>query len=505
VNERSVVVSTWGNPFIWKEADYKLSGSGINVKGVTTLYLLIKAFSPDLVLVMVPETLLCVKRIEEYDGKTISQEITNEDYEKLIYGLKKAVKNFFVKNIPRDVEVKKFRVVVMPNIGEYSDNVRVEWKLPEGKNVNPDSVYAAHALISLLSSLMEMCKDIDVIYLHFDITHGVNFMPLAAYRALRVASRVISALYGLRVEFKQYNSTPYPITTKVKNFDASSEYIPNLEVFIVKEETITPVKAAQRLVYSYLSRDEIRLFRFHKEFEDKVAREIEKFNKEFNEIYRNAKPLVSSIHYSMPLAFIQFSKENEEHVMKLEEYIKKIEELIEENFLNINITKTDIKMCIEHKIVPSYEDLKSLLSALSLISYGSNSIKNLSKIRFQNGIIEVSLSELKNVMKYLQGPLIEVAKHEVANFERNRFTEELKEIVKQAKENKGNWKTFTKKCEDVKRIIIAHAGLASRSIEVMFNDEMWIRYRKECLKHIREIVGNALNDTRKIIKGEGLT
>ena len=503
---KSVVISTWGNPFIWKEANYRLSGLDISVRGVTTLYLLIKALSPDLVLVMVPETLLCVKKVEEYGGKTISSEVTGEGYGELVYSLRKVVENFFRKNMPKGLDVKNFRVVVMPNVGEYGDDVRVEWKLPEGRDVSPDSVYAAHTLISSLSSLMELGKGADAISINFDITHGVNFMPLAAYRALRVACRVISATYGLKVEFKQYNSTPYPTPTKTKNPNSSSEHIPDLEVFIVKEETMTPVKAAQRLVYSYLSRDEIKLFRFPKGFESKVLREIGEFQKEFNRIHRNAKALASSIHYSMPLAFIQFSKENEEYAMKMEEYVKGIEKLIEENLLNVNMTKMDRKIRVEHRIAPSYEDLKSLLSALSLISYGNNSIKNLNKIKFQNGIIEAPLSELENALKYLQGPLAQVANHEISNFKEERFaSEELKEIVKQAKENRGNWKSYTEECEEVKRIMIAHAGLASKSIEVMFNNELWIRYRKECLEKTRKIMGNALKETRNMIRGESQT
>jgi hypothetical protein len=53
--------------------------------------------------------------------------------------------------------------------------------------------------------------------------------------------------------------------------------------------------------------------------------------------------------------------------------------------------------------------------------------------------------------------------------------------------------------------MIAHAGLASKSIEVMFNNEIWIKYRKECLEKTKEIMGNALKETRNMIKGESQT
>jgi hypothetical protein len=66
---------------------------------------------------------------------------------------------------------------------------------------------------------------------------------------------------------------------------------------------------------------------------------------------------------------------------------------------------------------------------------------------------------------------------------------------------------FTKgegiQCEDVKRIMIAHTGLAFKSIEVMFNgSEIWLRYRRDCLERTREIIKKALEDTRKMVTSE---
>jgi len=496
MKRRSVIFATWGNPFIWNEANYRISGSKTSVKGVTTIYLLIKELSPDLVVLMVPETLLCDKKVEEYGGRTIPPGINEDEYRNLVLDLRNSIKNFFRRKMPEDLEAKDPEVVIMPNVGEYySENIRVEWRLPEGEEVSPDSAYAAHALISAVSSLIEVGKSADFISLYFDTTHGVNFMPLAAYRALMAASRIASAFYGLKIEFKQYNSTPYPSRARSRSDVPSMSYVPDLEVFVVKREVITPVKAAQRLVYSYLSGGEyFRLF-FSKNGMMRIP-ELE----EFRNIHKRAKALASSIHYSIPLAFIQFSVENYEYAGKLEGYIRRIKELLEEALLYTSITKKDEKLCIEHKIVPNYDYLKSLLSAFSLISYGNNS---LGEIRIQDGIVEVPLSKLESAMRYLQGPLAEVAKHEISHFIIEGYIpKELKEMMRQAKEDRGNWKHSSEKCEDNRRTVIAHAGLPHRSIEVMFNGEIWVRYRKDCLEYLRDLIKDALEETKKMIKGE---
>jgi hypothetical protein len=153
--------------------------------------------------------------------------------------------------------------------------------------------------------------------------------------------------------------------------------------------------------------------------------------------------------------------------------------------------------------VPNYDYLKSLLSSFSLISYGNNSTNSLGEIRIQDGIVEVPLSRLESAMKYLQGPLAEVARHEISHFIiEGHIPKELKEMMRQAKEDRGNWKHSSEKCEDNRRTVIAHAGLPHRSIEVMFNGEIWVRYRKDCLEYLRNLMKNALEETKKMIKGE---
>ena len=76
-----------------------------------------------------------------------------------------------------------------------------------------------------------------------DTTHGINYMPVAAYRATIAAARMISTMFNILVDFMQYNSDPI-VGIPPKDMI--------LNIHLVRREHFTPNKAAQRLVYSYL-------------------------------------------------------------------------------------------------------------------------------------------------------------------------------------------------------------------------------------------------------------
>jgi CRISPR-associated protein Csx1 len=493
MSKRSIIVATWGNPFEWRKASYRLTGSEKKVESVTSLSLLMEELSPDLAVVFIPETLVCVSKVEKYGGKVISPELKGDGYGELISGLRRSMNGFFEDNM---LEKGKIKVVIVPNVGEYGrDGMRFRWRLPAGERISPDSAYASYVLISTISELMKLRAEELSVYL--DTTHGINFMPLAAYRAVMAALRMISVFYGLKIEFEQYNSTPYPRGIKGEGEP------PDLEVFSVKKERITPVKAAQRLVYSYLSRDDVKPIRFATGLNrEKIVEIKEKLRLErAREIHGRAGPLASSIHYSMPLAFLQFSKEMDKEEM--EGIIDEMEGHMDELLSYINVKKEEKRVSIEHMVALSYEDLKSLFSALSLISYGRNCVELMKNIRIDEGLVEAPLSTLERTVKYLQGPLAEVAENEISSFKKKPI-QELSNMIEKAKERRGKWISSESQCEDVRRIMIAHAGLAFRSIEVMLDEfgEIWIRYRRDCLERTREIIKGALENTRRMVMGE---
>ena len=60
---RRVVVAPWGDPFGWRPAVYRLVEDGEEFvrEGSTSLVCLVEAFNPDVVILVVPETLLCLR------------------------------------------------------------------------------------------------------------------------------------------------------------------------------------------------------------------------------------------------------------------------------------------------------------------------------------------------------------------------------------------------------------------------------------------------------------
>ncbi|MEM0017691.1 MAG: CRISPR-associated CARF protein Csx1 [Candidatus Korarchaeum sp.] len=470
---RGLVVATWGDPFAWREARYKLAGSVH--EGVTSLFALKEELSPDRMVVLAPETLLSpsqrsAESMKRYQGKLLKEELHGlsgqehpEWYESLLQSLKEALLRFCEEKLKVKPEV-----VIMPNLGEYSG---VEWIIRT--EVSPDSAYAAFALLSILSTASELA-DGDALRVALDTTHGINFMPLAAYRATLAACRVIAAAYHIKVVFEQYNSTPYPL---------GASDTPELEIFKVREEVITPMKAAQRLVYSYVSREKVH----HVYFADPRAEEVRGNFKWLSEIHENTGPLAAAIHYSMPLAFLQFPSEPERSDVDLMKLLSLV-----------SIQEMGSKVRVEHLAVPKYEDFKSSLSAYALASYGRRAAESMG---FGKGIVEASLEQLRRVLdSHLQGPLAKVAEHELSNLGELRDPE-LEEAAERSR-SKGEWVRVKEGCEDQRRILVAHAGLAKRSLEIKYEGGLVLRYHQGCLDKLKEMLAQELfESTGKLVRG----
>jgi CRISPR-associated protein Csx1 len=63
--------------------------------------------------------------------------------------------------------------------------------------------YVLYKFVDILSA--EFDKDLEDLELYLDLTHGINFMPVLTYRAIREISEIITANATLHV----YNSDPY--------------------------------------------------------------------------------------------------------------------------------------------------------------------------------------------------------------------------------------------------------------------------------------------------------
>mgnify|MGYP000716384020 CR=1 FL=1 len=228
----AVLLAPWGNPFTWGEAVYRLSGKDkvVEEKGRTSLACLTKALEADIIVVLVPETLLCpgkrpreehAKRYEELgkcvgDLLRLAENGCREDreaweaYRRALERLR-GVMSELCREWLGDVG-ERIEVAVVPAIGEYAGpkGVRALWRLGPSK-IDPVTTYAAYSMMTAVAAISALdVETSERLRMILDTTHGINYMPLAAYRALMAASRLISAALNVTVEFEQYNSAPYP-------------------------------------------------------------------------------------------------------------------------------------------------------------------------------------------------------------------------------------------------------------------------------------------------------
>ncbi|MDW8035918.1 MAG: CRISPR-associated CARF protein Csx1 [Candidatus Korarchaeum sp.] len=490
-----LLVATWGDPFAWREARYRLTGSNNEVKSVTSLSILIEELSPDKVIVLVPETLLSPSprsgdEIKRLGGRLLIEDIGSlkgehsEWYRNLLNHLKRAISSFCRE---KGLEAE---VVLMPNLGEYNG---VEWRIEAG--VNPDSAYAAFTLLSTLSAVSDLAGcDINI---SLDVTHGVNFMSLAAYRAVKTACMVLSATLHTNVTFEHYNSTPYP---------SGTSGTPELEVFKVGEEVVTPVKAAQRLIYSYASADRVNPIRRSRDSGGAkvISDELEKLR----EVHEDVRPLAAAIHYSMPLAFLQFSSElmssGKANLLDSLPFIS----WPPSQGLSLIYLLSEVRVGGEQgrSIAPRRSRLQEPEEASLSLFHRFLWNKALEDLGVRGGPVEAPLSLLRETLKYLRGPLVKVAEHELSHLEELRD----EDLRKAFETSKGNWVKVKDGCENQRRILVAHAGLAKRSLELkkevdreMDGDTIILRYYGPCLDSLRDLLSSELRESiGELIRGK---
>jgi len=178
-----VFVSTWGCPWLdpsdrgkgyrWGEVEYVFGGR--RLKARSTLPLIVEVLEPSRVVVVVLDT---VAHGEHADyGGVVSQ----------VEGMYKE----FLGELGVDLSVE---LVVAPGIGDYPNGVF--------RGSMRDFYY--YVLYRLAEALRGLDGDVD---LYLDLSHGINFMPVLVYRAVRE----LAGLMALRrkVRLAVFNAEPY--------------------------------------------------------------------------------------------------------------------------------------------------------------------------------------------------------------------------------------------------------------------------------------------------------
>ncbi|MFN3599687.1 MAG: CRISPR-associated CARF protein Csx1, partial [Aquificaceae bacterium] len=196
-----ILLAIWGNYKNWRTATYKYRGEEFTSS--TTLPLLFKAIEPDYTYVIVADTLM-----DEYMDEV------NSNYQQGIEKVREKTKIYIEEKMgeyTNDLEEKNLDILVLPGVGTFS-------KL---KFIGDPNNFYALVYYKLGKSILKIMNDHKLIFgnskeenkpcieFYLDITHGLNYMTMMTYRAVKDILQIVA--YFCKVQLVVLNSDPYPL------------------------------------------------------------------------------------------------------------------------------------------------------------------------------------------------------------------------------------------------------------------------------------------------------
>ncbi|HIE33364.1 MAG TPA: TIGR01897 family CRISPR-associated protein, partial [Thermodesulfobacteriaceae bacterium] len=159
-----LLIAPWGNPFNWKEIRYRFETTTCTSK--TSLCVLVKALKPERILILVADSLVRSEKVKETPGYEAIKEAVKEDIGE------------FLEKTCFSEDLSKVEICVLPGTG-YFQNGSFEGRIL-------DYYYR------LLYELAKIASESELSEIHLDLTHGLNFMPVLTYRAVKEILQVVS-------------------------------------------------------------------------------------------------------------------------------------------------------------------------------------------------------------------------------------------------------------------------------------------------------------------------
>ncbi|MDV3104835.1 CRISPR-associated CARF protein Csx1 [Thermococcus waiotapuensis] len=227
---RRVLVATWGNPFPWEEIgyrvnckDWRIEGcNDVEMKNVSTLPVLLKALNPEKTIILVLDTLANLTLRNDVPKKELgSYEMVKKDVEERVrWFIDNKVLPLVEDGKTREL-LKEAKIVVAPGIGEF-DNASVEGDVLD---------FYYFVLKTLAEELPT--EDTEVF---LDLTHGINFMPVLTYRALKNLLGLLAYLRTVRLHVM--NSEPIPSGEKPWKEEIVKSKV--LNIHLIESEELGP-------------------------------------------------------------------------------------------------------------------------------------------------------------------------------------------------------------------------------------------------------------------------
>jgi CRISPR-associated protein Csx1 len=414
-----ILIAPWGDPANWKETTYAFEDR--KVKSYSSLKILQEVINPDETIIIAADTLA-------QEGNT---------YEEIKTNAKNKIDEFAKK-----FHINNYKVQILPGVGHFKTQ-----KESHFYGNTQDYYYASlYNFVMLLKNM-----DFPKLEVHLDITHGVNYMPVLIYRALRELLSNIALFFD--VKLKVYNTDP----------SVPFNLLEETKINIIEDTKILPNPFREKAENNKL----LNTSKLKNEKNKELNIYLGKYRDSSINPY-SISAFIGSVYNGFPLGIFTFFPE----VDTLEEYIKRNYEVFE-NEIEVN---SEDKFFINRKV--SLNKNFKVYIFTYLISY---------------------LLKKKCIVKYAQKE-VSLFQLEILESKFFKFDERLEvSIDKELTDLKNkllcypdfNWQSLNsilndKVVNDInKRNFFAHAGLEYNAVEVKKeNENIYLRYREKFLETI---------------------
>jgi len=448
-----ILIGTWGKPDFWQETEYRFEN--LSVQSKTSLLLLKQKINPDKILIIALDTIA---------------DLTNQSPE-LQLDYRSLVQNRAKEKIAKFCKDNEITLNPDKDIMIATGNGSFPGLIFQGRM--QDYYYLifyllCNAFLNIIEKLKsEICPgqneaakrpfDDCTIEIHLDLTHGINFMPVLTYRALKEIASLLEVFIDVR--FYVYNSEPY---AKDKP----------LQIHKIEESiNLTPL-----FPHDYVEDNLIRLLKWEKTNSEPAPG----LKQQIRALCGNLQPddlnlFFSSLLHGLLLALISYLPE--QTIIS-----NSINNAIELFYGNFKLQWDNNTLSLERTL-----SLTDHFQAIN-VAYLILKLLDLSGIKNQKEMSLQCMSDLNKII-YKKFPLIQniIANelYAVGKKVENVKTDQWKPLISLEVNKKPGSPDF--------RNFMAHAGLEKNITLVKnLNEKPFLKYDEACLNNIKDFARKAI-------------
>ncbi len=500
---RVLVAAPWGSPFRWHRVRYSLASlgpcrdaaPGAGVESRTSLEAIVASCRPARTLIVVSDTLSVdavrpeQSRCKGCPGNPETAKIdpaSLDSYEELVSGVRERVERWISccagGLLAEHLKTRRLEVSVVPGFGFYAG-----WRFGAGLE-NPLSSYTGEVAVILLHELLDVQPDTMVV----DLTHGINYMPVAFYQSALIATHAYTIATRKSIELIFVNSEPVlgpgeqsriHVVERVKIAYSGGwakhvlDAVTTLDAF--KDPKITLLKMVNVQDEHKARRLALEVSKLTGILDGLVAGEcrgvFSKGEKLLVELGRAAARITL---YNMPLA-ASYLTACISAELRGRALLEVAERLWDARRVRNKYTSIDSRnKVIMHSLAFNLGHVKLALYAAALIDYVASSVgergaRGYSELRGRG----LSLAELTSIAGLLGGVFHVVAANELNKLRRDCVEKEGGSCPIPV--GHGQWPGLKCGISSMdKRNLRAHAGLERNIVEgKVVENELWLRYR----------------------------